>query len=286
MKAVIHKTLIRSVLVSGLALLCISCSEDNDHERKKAKYAVNQLKSTPPTVTHKTTQSENHPLHWSYTGEGAPYNWGKINNDFITCSTGKSQSPIDITAVTVTTLPDIQFDYKASRLRVSNNGHTVKFSYDAGSSIVINGKRYKLLQFHFHSPSEHTIGGKAYDMVAHLVHQADDGQLAVVAIMMNVSKKDNTFLAQLWKNLPQSKEERFQNDNFKINIENLLPDSDKYFNYSGSLTTPPCSEGVNWIVMNQAIQVSAEQVKAFTDLFPASDRPVQPLNGRVIRMKN
>ena len=277
-----RKASIGGLVLGGFILLGASCGGD-DHSEKTHKSSDSHNGKDTHAAT--TSHSGGHEVHWSYSGEGAPHAWGALQKEFSTCSTGKSQSPIDISPVTVTNLSNIEFNYKSSKLKLTNNGHTIKASYDAGSSITVDGKKYNLLQMHFHSPSEHTIGGKAYDMVAHLVHQAEDGQLGVIGVMMKLGK-ENYFLRTLWKNFPQNSGEEFESSSVRINANNLLPKNTLYFNYSGSLTTPPCSEGVNWMVLMQPVEVSEAQVKAFTDLFPLSVRPVQPLNGRVVLVKN
>jgi len=286
MKVNIRKVAISSLLISGVALIGASCSSDDEnHDENKSHKSSETSHSHSKPHASAASHSGSHAAHWSYSGEGAPHAWGQLKEEYATCSTGKSQSPIDISPVTVANIDDIKFDYKSSKVKLSNNGHTIKVSYDAGSSITVNDKKYNLLQFHFHSPSEHTVGGKHYDMVAHLVHQATDGQLGVIGVMMKIGK-ENYFLRQLWKNLPEASGEEFESNSVKIRVENLLPKSGTYFNYSGSLTTPPCSEGVNWMVLAQPVNVSEAQVKAFTDMFPLSVRPVQPLNGRVVKVKN
>ena len=212
--------------------------------------------------------------HWSYEGHDGPTHWSGM------CQEGKHQSPIDISNATPAKLDGIRFDYRTSPKEIVNNGHTIQVNMHEGSSIHVGGKTYKLLQFHFHSPSEHTINGKAADMVAHFVHQADDGQLGVIGATM-VKGKANSTLTELWKHLPPSAGEKHALSG-KLRISTLLPGNKAYYNYSGSLTTPPCSEGVNWMVLQHSIEISAEQVAAFTGIFDNSVRPVQPLNGRMI----
>ncbi len=225
-----------------------------------------------------------HGVHWSYEGAGAPAHWGDLKSEYALCKGGKSQSPIDISGAQSGDLEAISFDYaNATAEEMVNNGHTIKVSFEPGSSMSINGKQYNLLQFHFHSPSEHTIDGQAADMVAHLVHKADDGQLGVVGVMLNKGEA-NAVLAPLWEQMPKHKgdEVYFEGDEAKVDLSGFLPENAAYYNYSGSLTTPPCSEGVNWLVLQNPVSVSAEQVAAFTTLFAKSTRPVQPLNGRTI----
>ena len=218
--------------------------------------------------------------HWGYEGHEGPAHWGELSHDYDTCKSGKSQSPIDISATTAAKLADIKFNYHATAVDVVNNGHTIQVNYAKGSSINLGGKTYQLLQFHFHSPSEHHVSGKPYDMVAHLVHQAADGQLGVVGVMMKVGKA-NPVIASVWHHMPKTAGEH-NTVKDTVNVADLLPANHSYFNYSGSLTTPPCSEGVNWMVMQTPVDVSAEQVAEFTSIFAKSVRPVQPVNGRII----
>jgi len=220
--------------------------------------------------------------HWTYEGHEGPEHWGDLSPDYQLCKDGKQQSPIDITGAQAAKLDKIKFSYKASAKEIINNGHSIQVNMNKGSSITLGGKTYNLLQFHFHSPSEHTFDGKPADMVAHFVHQAKDGQLGVVAVSMKKGKANKT-LAGLWKHMPAKAGEQKKLSG-KLNINGLMPRSKTYYNYPGSLTTPPCSEGVNWIVLKDQIEVSAEQVAAFTALFPISVRPVQPLNDRVIKV--
>lgn len=219
--------------------------------------------------------------HWGYEGHEGPAHWGEISRDYHTCKSGKKQSPIDISAAETAGISAITFNYASSPIDMVNNGHTIQMNYSGDSKITVSGKSYKLLQFHFHSPSEHTINGKPADMVAHLVHQAEDGQLGVIAVLMNKGAKNKT-IATLWKHMP-TKPGDHKKAKAEINVADLLPADQSYFNYSGSLTTPPCSEGVNWMVLRQPVEVSAEQIAAFTNMFAKSVRPVQPLHGRVVK---
>ena len=228
---------------------------------------------------------QHHDVHWTYDGDAAPHAWGMLKNEYATCAQGKQQSPIDISTTTITALSDIGVAYQPSKINVENNGHTIKLNYDEGSVIKVGGKDYKLLQFHFHSPSEHSIGGKSYDMVAHLVHQSEDGQLGVIGVMMKEGK-ENEFLKKFWANLPQQANSSFESNQDTLNVTELLPPDLAYFNYEGSLTTPPCSEGVNWMVLATPVEVSNQQIASFKSLFNVSTRPVQPLNGRTIRLSN
>ena len=227
-----------------------------------------------------TTALAGEKTHWGYGGEEGPEHWGDLSPTYSLCKVGKSQSPIDISGAKNARLATIKFNYKTTPIDIVNNGHTIQLNYAKGSSINFGGKPYALLQFHFHSPSEHHINGKPYDMVAHLVHQAADGQLGVIGVLMKVGKA-HPVIAQLWKHLPETANEQNTLAD-TLNVADLLPANHRYFNYSGSLTTPPCSEGVNWIVLETPVAVSAEQVAQFNRLFPKSVRPVQALNGRTV----
>ena len=176
----------------------------------------------------------------------------------------------------------IQFNYQPINLTVKNNGHTIQVDYPPGSAIVLDGKKYELLQFHFHTPSEHTVDRIALAMEMHLVHQNSEGNLAVVGVLVKEGE-ENYFLQQIWEHLPESKGEK-EVKGVKINAENLLPSNRDYYSYSGSLTTPPCSEGVSWNVLKMPIEASAEQIEHFMEIYQMNARPVQPLNRRKIKL--
>lgn len=222
--------------------------------------------------------------HWSYKGEGGPGHWGALEKEYASCGLGKAQSPIDIKTkdAHAGNLPAINFDYKPSPLRIIDNGHTVQVNYAPGSSITVDGTRYELAQFHFHKPSEEKIDGKSFDMVAHLVHKDAQGNLAVVAVPLKAGS-GNAVIATLWKNLPKEKEKEASVESVKIDATGLLPAARGYYTYQGSLTTPPCSEGVRWFVLKSPSTISATEVAAFGKLYATNARPVQPLNGREVQ---
>ncbi len=224
-----------------------------------------------------------HSGHWDYTGPTGPAKWAQVDEKFATCAMGKTQSPIDIRSKEAKsgTLPPIQFDYKTSALKIVDNGHTIQVNYEPGSSITVDGRRYELLQFHFHRPSEERIDGKAFDMVAHLVHKNDAGQLAVVGVLIQKGSKRPVMQA-VFDNLPAKKGEELTVPGVAIDINALLPEKKSYYTFEGSLTTPPCSEGVTWYVLKQPVQASASQLASFAKVYPMNARPVQPQNGRAI----
>lgn len=219
---------------------------------------------------------------WSYDGEHGPTHWGAINHDYATCEAGTTQSPIDIRGAKSTDLPAISFDYHAATLDIVNNGHTIQVNVPSGNSITVGGKRYDLVQFHFHHPSEERIGGKGFPMVAHLVHKDAEGKLAVVAVLLKQGKA-NAVLDTLWSHLPKKTEEVQTVEGVSISPADLLPADHGYYTFAGSLTTPPCTEGVTWFVLKTPMQVSSAEVATFAHVYPHNARPVQPLNGRPIQ---
>jgi carbonic anhydrase len=217
--------------------------------------------------------------HWAYAGHGGPAEWGTLDQAFATCKLGKVQSPIDIRGAKSADLPAIKFDYKPSPLKVIDNGHTIQVNYAPGSSIEVGGARYELLQFHFHKPSEEKINGKAHDMVAHLVHKGADGKLAVVAVLLDKGGA-NPAIDAIWKNLPKEKEKEAAVATVTVDAAALLPADKGYYTFQGSLTTPPCSEEVRWLVLKTPTKIAASEIAAFGKLYPMNARPTQPLNGR------
>jgi carbonic anhydrase len=221
--------------------------------------------------------------HWSYGPHGGPAEWGSLDPAFATCKLGKFQSPIDIHGAKPADLPAIKFDYKPSPLRVIDNGHTIQVNYAPGSSIEVGGTRYELLQFHFHKPSEEKVDGKAHAMVAHLVHKSADGKLAVVAVLLDKGGASPT-ISTIWKNLPKEKEKETLAGNVVIDATALLPADRGYYAFQGSLTTPPCSEEVRWLVLKTPVKIAKGEIKAFGKLYPMNARPTQPINGRQIEV--
>lgn len=227
-----------------------------------------------------TTKSTAH--DWSYDGKEGPTHWGDLRPDYSPCKLGKHQSPIDIRNAKSEQLLAIQFNYKPSPLKIINNGHTIQINYQPGSWITIGGSRYELRQFHFHHPSEETIDGKRYDMVIHLVHADDKGHLAVIAVLLSKGNPNPT-IQKLWENLPKTIGKEEAVTGVEINAGFLVPESRGYYTFDGSLTTPPCSEGVTWFVLKTPVDISAEQIESFDRLYPNNARPTQASNNRLIR---
>jgi len=220
--------------------------------------------------------------HWNYEhGEEGPAHWAELDPAFETCAKGGNQSPIDIRNAVKADLPALQFNYSEAAPVLVNNGHTIQINLPAGQKLTVGDKTYELLQFHFHTPSEEALNGKHTAMVGHFVHKNAAGELGVIGILIQPGKT-NAALAPVFEHLPR-KGEKITVDDLKLDLAAMLPTDKGYYSFIGSLTTPPCSEGVNWMVMKQPIALGAEQIKAFRRIFNANARPIQPLNGRVIQ---
>jgi len=220
---------------------------------------------------------------WSYAGNTGPSKWGKMAKEFAVCGTGELQSPIDIPDAHVRKgdIPALLFNYKPSPLRIVDDGHTIRVNYAPGSYVNNNGKRYDLVAIEFHKPSEEKINGKGQEMSAHLIHKDKDNKVAIIAVLLDQGA-ENELLKTLWSNLPTTKGKESIVDSVTINAVGLLPKRKGYYTYAGSLTAPPCTEGVTWFVMQEPVPVSAEQVARFGRLYPMNARPVQPRNDRDI----
>ena len=230
-------------------------------------------------------QAEPAPPHWTYEGEEGPSHWGELSESYATCSVGKSQSPIDVITPSAQDLMNISFHYQPSEVNILNNGHTVQVNYDPGSYIELDGTRYDVAQFHYHAPSEHTIDGESFPAELHIVHRSAGDNLAVVGILLREGT-ENAAYQPFISNLPVETTEP-KDTGVKINAIDLLPSLQTTFRYSGSLTTPPCAEGVSWLLMTTPVELSAQQLTALDSLFETgNNRPVQPINDRTLMEDN
>jgi carbonic anhydrase len=232
---------------------------------------------------------------WEYEGPKGPEHWSELDPDYAVCNVGKEQSPIDIQNAEEAELPAIQFESKGGPLKyLINNGYTIRVDYhDApgmGNLLIVGDKRYQLIQFHFHRPSEEYIHGKRYDMVAHLMYRTGDGKVAGVAVLLEAGKANPT-IRQIWEHMPKTESKVLADFSHpgeeiagvEINPGGLLPRQFDYYMYMGSVSAPPCTEGVTWYVLKTPVDMSAAQINAFAELFPHDVRPPQPLNGRVVK---
>jgi carbonic anhydrase len=218
--------------------------------------------------------------HWSYEGAGAPAKWGDLDAGNKACAIGLQQSPIDIGPTIKSQLPPLGLRWPNGADTIVNNGHTIQLNFAEGSTLRLGDTAYKLLQVHFHRPSEHLIGGKSFPMEAHFVHRADSGGLAVVGVMFSEGKPNATF-GKIIATMPAKEGPAVKADG-GINPNGLLPAKLGYYRYPGSLTTPPCSEVVEWLVLTDPIQVAATDVAGFAKLYPMNARPAQKDNRRYV----
>jgi carbonic anhydrase len=225
-----------------------------------------------------------HGTVWSYEGESGPANWSKINVDWAKCGTGNRQSPIDLRDGIKVNLEQISFDYHPSSFSEVNNGHTIQVTVGGGNFITVGNTAYELQGFHFHRPSEEKINGKGTEMVIHLVHKSAEGKIAIIAVLLERGQP-HRLMQTIWDNLPLEKLETVS-PSIVIDPADALPERREYFTYMGSLTEPPCTEGVLWMVFKQPMQASPAQMALFSRLYPLNARPVQSTAGRMIKESN
>ncbi len=233
-------------------------------------------KSDNPIVNH----CDN--FQWGYEGNSSPSYWGTCH---VNCS-GQVQSPVNIeTTVIDNSLSALTTEYKSSLVKLLNNGHTVEFDYEEGSKLMLNGKEYQLLQFHFHTSSEHTVKGVKHPMEVHLVHKNTiTGDLVVIAVLFKEGK-EHPVLEKLNDNLPKVPNQEYHST-MQVNAKDLLPKVKSYYTYGGSLTTPPCSETVTWFLFKTPSEASGTQIQNIHSILKDNYRPLQPLNNRTIREYN
>lgn len=216
-------------------------------------------------------------LHWSYQGKDGPQAWGSLATDYAHCADGSAQSPIAIEHTQDMPLPDLQFDYRTTSAEISDTGHTEQVTVPPGSSLVLEEVPYRLEQLHFHAPSEHSVSGRSFPVEFHFVHRSDGGAIAVVAVLA-IEGVENPAWEPLLERLPTKKRVRVD----PFDVAALLPGDATSTRYEGSLTTPPCSEGVHWIVLDIEVELSHRQIATLTNHYAGNNRPPQPLNGRLV----
>ncbi len=234
-----------------------------------------------PEVASRSSHDKRLQSHWNYRGIEGPEHWGMLSKEYTTCEKGNRQSPIDITmADHGDHHQELVFHYQTSQLHETNNGHTIQVSHLSGCRVDLNNRKYKLRQFHFHAPSEHHIEGKAFPMEMHLVHQDNDNHILVIAVMMETDATQPV-LSKLWKWLPEQREKEVSIP-LELSLTDVLPTNTHHYTYSGSLTTPPCTEGVQWIVLKEPMHVTKQDVDQFVHIIGHNARPIQPLRNRPI----
>ncbi|MCP4745873.1 MAG: carbonic anhydrase [Desulfobacteraceae bacterium] len=223
----------------------------------------------------------NRGVQWAHYGSRGPENWGSLDPEFSACSEGKNQSPVNLTKFTETKLPGITFYYQVGGFEIINKGHTIIVNQKPGSKIIVGGNEFELKQYYFRSPSEHNIDNVSFPLEAHLVHQDKNGNYAIIAIFFIAGEK-NENISQAWANIPEQVGDR-NKLSIKIDAETLVPDDRDYYYVNGSLTTPPCTEGVKWFIMKTPMTASIAQIEKFTFVIKhPNNRPLQPIHSRKI----
>jgi carbonic anhydrase len=267
------------VVVFVLIVAALSCRQQAD----TGHAAAGAPKTEPAAAAHAGP-------HWSYEGEAGPAAWGTLSPDWSPCGDGKNQSPVDIDKTVSADLPEMRAAYPPASLKIIhtahiadgvNNGHTIQINYTDGDVLTIGSEPFQLVQYHFHIPSEHTVKGQHHAMEMHLVHKSAAGRLAVIGVFIDEGAHNAAF-DPILAHLPSTTGAETHIDHVMVDVNQLLPSNLESYRYDGSLTTPPCSEGVKWIVMTTPIQMSAEQIAAFRAIINGNSRPVQPLNGRTV----
>lgn len=270
-----------------LSTYLVACSSKKKQPAQPKKVAKKQ------EATTKTMTPEHKPHHpekgkslsvkhskWSYTGLTGPDMWGDLQEDYVLCKIGKLQSPIDLIWTKPLRKARIEYSYKDTTYNLVDNGHTVKASFEPGNKVNIDGHIYELVQLHFHAHSEHSISGKFYPLEAHFVHKDKAGLLAVLAVIF-VEGNANPYLESMWQQFPKEKNRKVASTS-TFNPSNLIPSIRTHYSYTGSLTTPPCSENVSWKVFNTPVELSREQINSFKFLYSNNFRPIQPTNKRKV----
>jgi carbonic anhydrase len=279
----------RRLLAAGAVATVVVLAARSEPSSAPATAATSTPQAAPTSSTRPAVPAAGSPV-WHYEGAEGPVNWGKISPTFAVCGTGRRQSPIDISKPTRGATPALKASFPPAELHIAhhehvadgiNNGHTIQINYAGADTLTLGSMSYQLAQYHFHSPSEHTVDGKHFPMEMHLVHKSTAGKLAVVGVFIAEGSHNKAF-DPIWANLPAQKGVETHLPLVKVDVDTLLPTARTSYRYNGSLTTPPCSEDVSWIVMTTPIQLSIEQVGAFTRLIKDNNRPTQPLNGRTI----
>jgi carbonic anhydrase len=234
-----------------------------------------------PAVTPPPPPPPIKPEDWAYAGAGGPESWGNLHPDFAACRNGQRQSPIDIRDGLPVDQDPVQFDYRLSGLSVIDTGRTIQANLTRGNIIFALGRQYELQYVHFHLPAEERINGRGFDMVAHLVHKDKEGRIAIVAVLMERGAAHEA-MQMVWNNLPLQRKDEVRSAT-PLDPSAFLPLDRRYYAYIGSLTSPPCTEGVLWLVMKQPVTVSPEQMAVFARLYPMNARPIQSAAGRLIR---
>jgi carbonic anhydrase len=277
-----HIKSISTVLVMGVAVALLASCSSKPSETTENTTAADTVKPAPVSAR---------PVHWGYAGGDGPTAWAILSPAYALCGEGKGQSPINIVKTDAKGGANWKLDYKTTSLRIAHNehmddiidnGHTIQVTVDEGSTFSFGDKIYNLKQFHFHTPSEHTVDGQNMPMEMHMVHQGDDGSLAVVSVLFKEGKVANENFTKIIANLPNAKGESKHITDANLELKVHLPKDNYAYHYTGSLTTPPCSENVQWLVLRDMVSLTSDQINAFSSRIGPNNRPTQAQNERTV----
>ena len=260
------------------------CAETRTHRRNLLSAALSGLiavAAAPAQAWHPMfgASEARDTVPWSYGAERGPDQWAELSPDYAACG-GDRQSPVDLQGGRQLPYSPLSFRYRSNALSVLNDGRSVRVEYPPGSYLIAGGRQYELTGFHFHVPAEHRINGVQADMELQLEHRDRQGRVAIVAVLMKAGRRMNSTLSRIWEHMPGGRNERFYGRQTGINPLFLLPNERGYYTYVGSLTEPPCTEGVDWFVLAEPVEIDASYIQSFVQTVGTNSRPVQPLNGR------
>lgn len=229
--------------------------------------------------------ASNQAAEWGYVGQTSPDHWGDLSSAYRACRAGSNQSPIDIDNAIEAEVTEVEINYQPIPLQILNNGRTIQVNAPSGNYIVLDDEEFELKQFHFHHPSEHTVDGRTFPMEAHFVHQNDRDEYVVLGVFLKEGAENIAF-RPVWDAMPKQQSDEQTVSNVQIDLNALLPSERASYRYFGSLTTPPCSETVEWILFEAPMELSTAQIAAFEEIFSLNARPVQPLLRRFLLHSN
>lgn len=277
-----HRFMVPLLLLGFVLSFRFTAAENPEQPEKKSDPSTQKEPAKEPAKDGKEEkQPEKKHVHWNYDREGE--DWGDLSPEFATCKTGTRQSPVDVRGPLKRSNGKLEFKYKPSPVKLINNGHTIQFNYEKGSTVMIDGTEYELLQFHFHTPAENREDGIIFDMEIHFVHKNKDGGLAVIGVFVERGK-EHPSLKTFWDVLPTKAGEEATAPGTVLATD-FFPRDLAHFSFDGSLTTPPCTEGVKWFLFRESRTASLEQIRRFNRIVPESARKFRPLNGREIMIR-
>jgi carbonic anhydrase len=275
--------MIRTLLLCTICLtFAAGCGSKKKQKKKKAPVKKEMQAEMPAEASRAENTEHPYQLAWGYEGSNGPQMWGDLKDEYSLCKTGKLQSPVNLKwQQPVSPKRTLEYDYKDTELRVADAGYTLHVKFPPGQRAYFNGKQFELKHIEFKTSSEHQLSGNQLPMEAQFVHENELGQIAILSVFI-IEGQFNPFIEKVWSHVPGKKHSERLVPTLLINPKDLLPTVRTFYFYVGSLTTPPCSEGVRWHVLNTPLQMSRDQIVTFRKLFPSNSRPIQPLNSRKV----